>query len=290
MSRWRRVGLAIFTVVLGLMIGFAIASAQHRITASRDPLSVEVGGSFGASVAVAVTGKADFELDDGLAEMTTTLEIAGAGRKIEEGRQVLARVSTFYLRQDGLVAQTGSRYYTGSAGANTLGYYADSVIGQTEGSRIVLLEPETRRSGIISVIDVLPTVLPGEPSDLEAGGGLPGVSTDGVGRPVVVGPGGEAPSLREATMIQGGGAQVEAGDTIVVNYLLVTPDGSVTENTWDAPAPVVMTVDDVFDGLRAGLEDARVGSRLVLAIPAGMAQGDADVGIIIDVLAKINEE
>lgn len=290
MSRWQRVGLAIFGVILGLTMGFAVASAQYRIALAREPISVEVAGSFGASVGVIVNGNASFSTDEGLADAFSSVDIAGAGRTIEEGGQVLARVSTFYLREDGLTTETGSRYYTGATGSESLGYYGGYVIGEAEGSRIVLIEPETPRAGIISVIDILPTVLPGEPGDLQAGGGLPGVSTDEAGRPVVVAGGGEVSALTSAAIIRGGGEQVEAGDTVVVNYLLISVDGAVIENTWDAPRPVVMPVDDVFDGLRDGLKDARVGSRLALGIPAEMAQGDADVAIVIDVLAKITDE
>ncbi|MEW6885919.1 FKBP-type peptidyl-prolyl cis-trans isomerase [Trueperella pyogenes] len=290
MNRWQRIGLMVFAVIFGLTIGFALSAAQHRLSVTRQPIAVKIGGALGASVAVSVTGSVNFLTDEGLSGRTTTIDLEGHGRKIEKDGQVLVRVSTFYLREDGLTTQTGHRYYTGSAGESVLGTYADVVIGQQEGSRIVVFDPETARTGTISVVDVLPTVLQGKPGDTQPNNGLPGVGSDDAGRPVLRAPGGAVQELHEATVIQGAGEQITAGDTVVVNYLLAKADGTVLENTWEAAKPVVMRVEDVFEGLKSGLQDTRVGSRLVLAVPAAKAQGESDVAIVIDVLAKLSEE
>lgn len=290
MSKLRRIGLVVFIIVLGLVMGFAASAAQYRMGAVSAPMTVHVGGSFGAPVGVTVEGRADFEADDGLVPEFSRVDEDGQGRVVDAGTQVLARATSFYLREDGLTAETGSQYLTGVAGEDSLGDYAAHVVGKHEGSRIVLVQPETRRAGTVTVIDLLYTVLPGQHGATEPSNGLPGVAIGADGFPTITAGGGAVGGYQENQLITGGGQQVKAGDTVVVNYLLVSGEGKVLENTWTSKAPVVMTVDDVFDGLQSGLKDTRVGSRLVLAVPAAQAQGEADVAIVMDVLAKLPKE
>ena len=114
------------------------------------------------------------------------------------------------------------------------------------------------------------------------------IGDDGV--PTVVDGGGPVETLVQSETIAGSGEQIGAGDTAVINYMLISPDGEVLESTWTNAEPTVLAVDDVFPGLNTGLIDSRIGSRLVLAVPASQAQGDSDVALVIDVLGRYPAE
>ncbi|WP_353066797.1 FKBP-type peptidyl-prolyl cis-trans isomerase [Arcanobacterium hippocoleae] len=72
----------------------------------------------------------------------------------------------------------------------------------------------------------------------------------------------------------GNGDQVAAGDQIYANYLLVDFSGKVMKDTYRDPHPVKIDTSKIFAGLRQGIIDQRIGSRLLIGIPARLAHGE----------------
>lgn len=282
--------LSVAALIIGLVMGFAISSVQYRINAMDVPITLEVEGTFGSTVVATASGRVDFRSGDGLVEPSVSRDQTGSGRTVEQGGQVIAQVTTFHLDATGRATSTGESYIVGSATDDVLGANTPYVVGETEGSRIVVLEPESARAAMIRVIDILPTVLPGEHGTTEGADGLPSIAIGDAGVPTVVDGGGPVETLVQSEIIAGSGEQIGAGDTAVINYMLISPDGEVLESTWTNAEPTVLAVDDVFPGLNTGLIDSRIGSRLVLAVPASQAQGDSDVALVIDVLGRYPAE
>lgn len=282
--------LSVAALIIGLVMGFAISSVQYRINAMDVPITLEVEGTFGSTVVATASGRVDFRSGDGLVEPSVSCDQTGSGRTVEQGGQVIAQVTTFHLDATGRATSTGESYIVGSATDDVLGANTPYVVGETEGSRIVVLEPESARAAMIRVIDILPTVLPGEHGTTEGADGLPSIAIGDDGVPTVVDGGGPVETLVQSEIIAGSGEQIGAGDTAVINYMLISPDGEVLESTWTNAEPTVLAVDDVFPGLNTGLIDSRIGSRLVLAVPASQAQGDSDVALVIDVLGRYPAE
>ena len=78
---------------------------------------------------------------------------------------------------------------------------------------------------------------------------------------------------------EGSGSVVEAGDTIVCNYLGQVWNGNVFDNSYDRGAPLdfAIGVGMVIAGWDDGLVGQKVGSRVLLSIPSHLAYGPAGV-------------
>ena len=78
---------------------------------------------------------------------------------------------------------------------------------------------------------------------------------------------------------EGDGPVVEAGDTIVCNYLGQVWDGGVFDNSYDRGAPLdfQIGVGMVIAGWDDGLVGQRVGSRVLLSIPPHLGYGEFGV-------------
>lgn len=103
------------------------------------------------------------------------------------------------------------------------------------------------------------------------------------GKPSVLVPE-ETPTELVVTVIEEGtGDPAEAGDTVEVNYVGVrSEDGVEFDNSYDRGSPFSFTIGagQVIDGWDQGVEGATEGSIIQLDIPADLAYGDADRGVI----------
>ncbi len=94
-------------------------------------------------------------------------------------------------------------------------------------------------------------------------------------------------------VVAGDGAVAELGDTVVVHLLLVRGDNQVViVNTWEAsdPLQIILGEGQTVPGLFEGLQGARVGSTLAIAMPPESAfgeQGEPTLGLPagVDVIA-----
>jgi peptidylprolyl isomerase len=91
-------------------------------------------------------------------------------------------------------------------------------------------------------------------------------------------------------IVKGAGPKVQKGQTITVNYKLVSyATGQVGDSSWGGGAPFVtpIGVGKVIPGWDQAIPGQRVGSRLQLDVPATLAYGaqDGDLRFVVDILA-----
>jgi FKBP-type peptidyl-prolyl cis-trans isomerases 1 len=130
-------------------------------------------------------------------------------------------------------------------------------------------------------------VRPGQP-------GFPTVVLAPNGQPGVTIPGNDAPKAVSTEVLkQGGGKKVTKKDKLVVNYTAVDWTGkTVTASSWQDGAPVVwdLGADASSGGAPAGLSKelvgSRVGSQLVVIVPATGSTGSA-TAYVVDLLGTL---
>lgn len=102
-------------------------------------------------------------------------------------------------------------------------------------------------------------------------------------------------------LIQGEGATVEAGQSVTVKYTGWLTDGTQFDSSWHREAPndvlaFTAGAGEVIPGWDQGVVGQKVGSRLLLVIPSGLAYGDKANGeippnstliFVVDILAAL---
>lgn len=120
-------------------------------------------------------------------------------------------------------------------------------------------------------------ILPGSPEGEMAPSpeGLPQVFEGEDGTPLFQTPQGEAPDEVVAQpLIEGDGDEVQAGDTVAVDYVGVRwEDGEVFDSSYERGVPTAFPLDAVIPGWSEGLEGQKVGSRVLISVPADKAYG-----------------
>lgn len=130
---------------------------------------------------------------------------------------------------------------------------------------------------VFRVDEILPTEAKGdEVKDLDKD--LPKVTVDEkTGHPKIEKPSGKAPKdLTGQPLIQGKGATVGEHDQVTVQYTGVTwSEGKTFDSTWDKGGdPATFSLDQVIKGWKEGLAGQKVGSRVLISIPADKAYGE----------------
>jgi peptidylprolyl isomerase len=159
---------------------------------------------------------------------------------------------------------------------------------------------------VIFVVDVMDAVTPAEPLDRAEGTpvdpepGLPTVALDeDTGKPTITVPDTDPPAdLVVQPLIEGDGAEVQAGQTLTAHYTGVVWGGEQFDSSWDrgAPSDFQIGVGAVISGWDEGLVGQKVGSQVLLVIPPDQGygpQGNPDAGIegtdtlvfVVDILA-----
>jgi peptidylprolyl isomerase len=108
--------------------------------------------------------------------------------------------------------------------------------------------------------------------------------------PAVTAGKGALSKLGVTVLIPGTGPVVKAGQTITVNYKLVSyKTGEVLDSSWSRKQPfsTQIGVGAVIPGFDQGVPGQKVGSRFQLDIPAALAYGEekGDLRFVIDMLA-----
>lgn len=93
---------------------------------------------------------------------------------------------------------------------------------------------------------------------------------------------GAVTSLQVIDTVEGDGVGAKPGDTIVVNYTGVLPDGTVFDASANHGSPFTFTVGagQVIKGWDQGLIGMKVGGTRIVAIPPELAYGARSVGQI----------
>lgn len=272
-----------------LVAGLALVACSEPEPPPPEPPTIAVSGAFGRPPVVSFD--APLELADADSEVLTE----GEGRELASGAPVLLALSAY----DG---GTGDLLPDRGAGtARTLLLTPEEVgeevypllVGTREGTRMLVTQPVDGEDGermLVLVLDVLHTVAQG--TELEPEEGMPTVTQDDDGVSITL-PDADPPAgLEVATVIRGDGRQVAPGQAVTMQYQAVTwPGGDIYDSTWaDGQVPRTVMVDDTFTGLRDGLVDQTVGSRVLVVVPPALGTGSQTLVLAVDILAAADVE
>lgn len=88
--------------------------------------------------------------------------------------------------------------------------------------------------------------------------------------------------LAVADVYEGTGAEVQAGDTLTVNYVGVGADSrEVFDSSWTYGQTATFGLDQVIEGWQQGMVGMKEGGRRLLIIPGNLGYGDAGAGDVI---------
>ncbi|MFO7690267.1 MAG: FKBP-type peptidyl-prolyl cis-trans isomerase [Cryobacterium sp.] len=294
--------------------GSAATSATAECTAPGEVSdSVSVTGDFG----VAPTVTFDTPLESTQTERSVAIEGDGAWAA-ETGSLVEVTFTAFSATSGEQIDTSG--YGDAATPAPLTVDEAEYITGlvralncSVEGDRVVVVIPPadgfgeagstdydiTAEDSMVFVIDVN-TVVPPRATGVAqpTTEGLPSVELADDGAPSISIPDADAPNeLQIATLKQGDGAIVAAGDTVAVEYTGVIWDsGEEFDSHWAVPGPASFTTDAVVSGFGAALVGQAEGSQVIAVIPAADgygAAGNDQAGIsgtdtlvfVIDILA-----
>ena len=269
----------ILLLVLALFLGGCQDAAHQR--SSERPITVT--GDFGSVPVVT------FDAPLAMGPSSVEVLIRGDGRQLEADGPVLLAL-TAYGGEDGtILTERGAgvpRNLTLTPEDVGEALY-EVLTGATEGSRLLMVQPvdDGEPDMLVVVIDVLRTEAHG--TAVEPPEGAPRATTTGA--PTIEMPEGlaEPTELVVVPLVRGTGPQVLPGHQTVVQYTAWTwDDGAVYDSTWENGAvPATLSIDETFPGLRDGVVDQRVGSRVMLLIPPAQSVGTDSVVMVVDILA-----
>lgn len=291
---WLWAGLLVAALVIGVIAAVVQQNAaeQRAIEEARRGAfdSVQVSGRLGSVPTLSLQNPVELA-----AAPNHRVVQAGTGRELQEGDRVVLAVTTFN-------GQTGKRVLEGAfphvdvveVNADSLGASLHGILlGQRDGARLLVLNAVEKGGQAypeLAVVDVLPRQLPVEGAGQSPSAAIEGdlksmVSFDAHSVPQLA-PWGVATQLvKVEELISGTGEQVAKGDTVVVQYVVSTWDGKVRESTYAGLGPQEVMVASLQPGLAEAVIDRAVGSRLVLAAPAALTDGNADILAVVDILA-----
>ncbi|MGC1207554.1 MAG: FKBP-type peptidyl-prolyl cis-trans isomerase [Ornithinimicrobium sp.] len=234
-------------------------------------------------------------------DTTSTEQVEeGDGDEVSEGQEVSVR----YLAINGTSGEellstfaTDESVVMDLSNESLLTAFVQSLPGQSAGSSFIMAMPPSEGFGptgnanlgigpddtVVFYIEVVSSNDPlstAEGEEVEPEDGLPTVETDGTSAAQITIPDdAEEPSeLVVQPLIKGEGAEVEANQTIKVNYTGVKfSDGEEFDSSFNSGQPFSTTIGtgSVIPGWDEGLIGQTVGSRVLLVIPPDQAYGEA---------------
>lgn len=285
--------LAIALIAAGV-VAFTSREVQVSVDAEDPQLKnpfedVLVSGRVGATPVVEVLG----ELSASSVKVSEI--ITGDGREITEGGAVVLSITAFDAATGEPVSKGAKpRLLVATADEENLDPdLLKIVLGRTEGSRLLALHPISTDEGDVAmelvVVDVLWSTAMGQESSVDEAAPVsvemtpegPKVSHDSA----------EPDGATVTLLVNGDGPQVSEDDTVVAQYYVVGwSDGKVRASTWSSGVPQLISLPESMKGLAQGVTDRRVGSRLVVTIPADQANGDDTLIIVIDIVGTQTAE
>lgn len=162
----------------------------------------------------------------------------------------------------------------------------ESLVGKRVGSRVMIVLPQTGQdetgapttTTAVFVIDIMDIAFKGISGAVTPPGpGLPSVTGRSGEEPIIAIPSAAPPKkLVVSPIVTGSGAQVKAGDQIVVQYVGNIWEGNRPfDSSWSngSPASFVIGKGQIIPGWDKGLVGQRVGSRVLLVIPPADGYG-----------------
>lgn len=279
--------------IVTVIITFLVASSESGL--QTDYEDIVVNGDFGAPVVIT--------MPDNFQEPTKTESralIKGDGKNISESSAVLLRTTSFDSRTGAIISKHGGgtlhivpvdeEGYIAPMNDEVLASLAPLLVGEKEGTRLLIARPEKVDGGSASeiiVMDILSSSVRGESKDPSAyvTEVIPEVSLSDQGVPQIHAQGKRIDKMSAVTLIPGSGPQVDTKQRLAIQYVVTDAQGVIIDNTWEAGSPVLVNLDEVMEGLQEGLENQKVGSRVLVLIPSSLAKGEGDRIAVIDILA-----
>ncbi|MFT4030052.1 MAG: FKBP-type peptidyl-prolyl cis-trans isomerase [Protaetiibacter sp.] len=154
---------------------------------------------------------------------------------------------------------------------------------------------------LVFVVDVVSAVNRASGEAQDPVDGMPTVTLADDGTPTVTIPDGyQLPTSTEsAVLIQGAGEQVQATDTIYIQYQGVNAEtGEIFDQTWDDGVPYGGSASGFITGFTNSLVGQSVGSQLLMVIPPADGYGEASddntselagqtLIFVVDILARV---
>jgi FKBP-type peptidyl-prolyl cis-trans isomerase len=293
----RRISAALLVpVVAALTMAGCGSSGSSGSSASNPNSDVKVTGTFGKAPDVTIPAEqAGSKLD-------ITTPIQGSGAVVKTGDDVLANLaiyvwsgkthklldSTFTSIPQILPSQIGLKGLSAAVKGKKIGSRVVAVVPPADGygkqgnSQIGVKGTDTT----VWVIDLIKPFSPTQSASgktvSSGGGSLPSVKSASGAAPVVTIPKkGSPPSkLVSKTLIQGTGPKLQAGQTVVAQYVAVNwRTKQVFNTTWPSASspgtPFSFTLGNggAIPGFIKGLTGANVGSRVMVVIPPAEGYG-----------------
>jgi FKBP-type peptidyl-prolyl cis-trans isomerase len=243
--------------------------------------AIEVAGPVGKEP------KVTFKAPIKVTSPTSRVVDEGTGEELTEGAQVTIN----YLVIAGKDGKTsGSTWDTKKPESFTLGdpqydLLNDRLIGQKVGTRLVMASTamdQTIQVTMVEVSEVKEIPTRAEGTAVEPKEGLPTVELADDGQPTVTIP----KSYKEPTdlvvqpLVEGDGAEVTKDQTVTVQYAGCLLDGTSFDSSWSRGTPTSFPLNGVIPGWTNGIAGQKVGSQVLLVVPADQGYGDQENGAI----------
>ncbi|WP_454859542.1 FKBP-type peptidyl-prolyl cis-trans isomerase [Promicromonospora soli] len=239
--------------------------------------AIEVEGPVGKEPKV--TFKAPLKV----ASPTSRVVDEGTGEELAEGAQVTINYLVI-AGKDG--STSGSTWETKKPESFTLGdpqydLLNDRLVGQKVGTRIVMASTamdQTIQVTMVEVSEAKEISTRAEGAAVEPEDGLPTVELADDGQPTVTVPKNfeEPTDLVVQPLIEGDGAEVTKDQTVTVQYAGCLLDGTSFDSSWSRGTPTSFPLNGVIPGWTNGIAGQKVGSQVLLVIPADQAYGDQE--------------
>jgi FKBP-type peptidyl-prolyl cis-trans isomerase len=243
--------------------------------------AIEVAGPVGKEPKV--TFKAPLKV----AGPTSRVVDEGTGEELVEGAQVTINYVVI-AGKDGKTS--GSTWETKKPETFTLGdpqydLLNDRLIGQKVGTRLVMASTamdQTIQVTMVEVAEVKEIPTRAEGTEVAPKDGLPTVALADDGQPTVTIPKNyEAPTeLVVQPLVEGDGAEVTKDQTVTVQYAGCLLDGTSFDSSWSRGTPTSFPLNGVIPGWTNGIAGQKVGSQVLLVVPADQGYGDQENGAI----------
>ncbi|GAA2229226.1 FKBP-type peptidyl-prolyl cis-trans isomerase [Promicromonospora sukumoe] len=244
--------------------------------------SIEVSGPVGKEP------KVTFEAPLEVTTPTSRVVDEGTGEELAEGAQVTINYVVI-AGKDG--STSGSTWETKKPESFTLGdpqydLLNDRLIGQKVGARLLMASTAMDQTIQVTMVEVteakeIPTRAEGTAVEPEAG--LPTVElAEETGQPTVTIPADyeEPTELVVEPLIEGDGAEVTKDQTVTVQYAGCLLDGTSFDSSWSRGTPTSFPLNGVIPGWTNGIAGQKVGSQVLLVVPADQGYGDQENGAI----------